>query len=167
MFFSCQKPNLPKYISQKHIYISRPIKTNKEMIVMSKPKNIEVLDIDEDDEDGFTDGAVDIGKPIMTFSFAPTPQVEALASAAYKPEVSLRNTSLGKKFFNPRQRGATPVVDGEDFTLVRSYKLRPSTLKKLNEIKAKHQDVNVYLNTIVDEAISFYYAHLFSLSTKG
>jgi hypothetical protein len=137
------------------------------MIVMTKPKNIEVLDIDEDDEDSFTDGAIDIGKPIMTFSFAPTSQVQALASAAYKPEVSSRNTSTGKMSFLPLQRGATPAVDGEDFTLVRSYKLRPSTMKKLNEIKAKHQDVNVYLNTIVDEAISFYYDHLFSRSTKS
>jgi hypothetical protein len=132
------------------------------MIIMTKPKNIEALDLEEDDENGFTDGTVHIGKPLMTFSFAPTPQVQALASAAYKPEVSSRNNFSGMKFFNPSQKGATPAVDGEDFTLARSYKLRPSTMKKLNEIKARNANVNVYLNTIVDEAISFYYQHLFS-----
>jgi hypothetical protein len=99
----------------------------------------------------------------MTFRFAPTPHVQALASPPYKPVVSSQNTSFGKKFFNPRQRGATPAVAGEDLTLVRSYKLRPSTTKKLNELK----DVNVYLNTIVDEAISYYYEHVFSRSTKS
>jgi hypothetical protein len=143
------------------------LKTNKEMIDMRKPKNIEVLDLEEDDEDGFTDGTVDIGKPLMTFSFEPTPQVQALASAAAKPAVTPRDNFSGKKFFNPRQRGATPAVEGEDFALVRSYKLRPSTMKKLNEIKAKHSNVNVYLNTLVDEAISFYYDHLFSRNGKS
>jgi hypothetical protein len=136
------------------------------MIDMTKPKNIEALDLEEDEEDGFTDGTVDIGKPLTTFSFAPTPQVQALASAAAKSAMISRDNFSGKKFFNPSQRGATPAVAGEDFTLVRSYKLRPSTMKKLNEIKAKHTNVNVYLNTLVDEAISFYYEHLFSRNSK-
>lgn len=34
---------------------------------MTKAKNIAALDIDEENEDGFTDGAVDIGRPLMTF----------------------------------------------------------------------------------------------------
>jgi hypothetical protein len=142
-------------------------KINKELIIMTKPKNIEALDLEEDDEDGFTDGAVDIGKPLMTFSFAPTPQVQALASAAAKPSMISQDNFSGKKFFTSSQRGATPAVAGEDFTLVRSYKLRPSTMRKLNEIKAKHSNVNVYLNTLVDEAISFYYDHLFSRNSKS
>jgi hypothetical protein len=137
------------------------------MIIMTKPKNIEALDLEEDEEDGFTDGTVHIGKPLMTFSFAPTPQVQAISSAAAKPAMISRDNFSGKKFFNPRQRGATPAVEGEDFALIRSYKLRPSTMKKLNEIKARHSNVNVYLNTIVDEAISFYYEHLFSRNAKS
>lgn len=39
--------------------------------------------------------------------------------------------------------------------------------KKLNELKADNSNVNVYLNKIVDEAISFYYEHTFSRSTKS
>jgi hypothetical protein len=66
-------------------------KINEEMIIMTKPKNIEALNLEEDDEDGFTDGAIGIGKPLMTFSFAPTPQVQALASAAAKPAMISRD----------------------------------------------------------------------------
>ena len=53
--------------------------------------------------------------------------------------------------------GVTPPIDGEYFTIQRCYKLRPSTLRKLNEIKANHKDVNIYMNTLIDEIINFYY----------
>ena len=42
------------------------------------------------------------------------------------------------------------------------YPFRPSTLRKLSELKAKHPDVNVYLNTIIVEAINYYYDTIFS-----
>jgi hypothetical protein len=61
---------------------------------LAKTKNIESLNAVEEDEGGFIDGAVDVGKPIATFSFA------------------------------------SPAVAGEDFTLVHSYKLRPSNHEK-------------------------------------
>lgn len=51
----------------------------------------------------------------------------------------------------------TPKVDGEAYTIGRFYKLRYSTAKMLNEIKANHHNVNVYMNTIVDDAIRYYY----------
>ncbi|MGL5381168.1 hypothetical protein [Clostridium sp.] len=57
--------------------------------------------------------------------------------------------------------GITPPINGEEFTIVRGYKLRPSTLRKLLEIKAKHTDVNIYLNTILDEIINYYYSNHF------
>jgi hypothetical protein len=56
---------------------------------------------------------------------------------------------------------ATPSVDGEAYTVGRYYKLRYSTAKMLNEIKAGHKDVNVYMNSIVDESIRWYYGWLF------
>jgi hypothetical protein len=52
---------------------------------------------------------------------------------------------------------ATPTADGEAYSIGRYYKLRYSTARMLNEIKASHFDVNVYMNTIVDEAIRYYY----------
>jgi hypothetical protein len=118
----------------------------------SKPQH---LDSNEEDVDGFIDGDVNIGKPIMSFSFAPEP-IQAPKPAAPA------NASFGKMSFYPSQRGATPPKDGETFTLSRCYKFRPSTLRKLNELKAQHSDVNVYLNTIIDEAILHYHEHIFS-----
>jgi hypothetical protein len=56
--------------------------------------------------------------------------------------------------------GRTPPVDGEAFDMVRSYTLRRSTVRILSKIKAIHSDDNVYLNTIVDEAIRHYYEYL-------
>ena len=56
--------------------------------------------------------------------------------------------------------GRTPAVDGEAFDMVRSYTLRRSTVRILNKIKVIHSDDNVYLNTIVDEAIRYYYEYL-------
>lgn len=56
--------------------------------------------------------------------------------------------------------GRTPSVDGEAFDMVRSYTLRRSTVRILSKIKAIHVDDNVYLNTIVDEAIRYYYDYL-------
>lgn len=56
--------------------------------------------------------------------------------------------------------GRTPPVDGEVFDMVRTYVLRRSTIRILSKIKAIHIDDNVYLNTIVDEAIRYYYDYL-------
>jgi hypothetical protein len=60
--------------------------------------------------------------------------------------------------------GVTPPVDGEFFTIKRTYTLRKSTVKMLNHIKALDDDVNVYMNTLVDEAIRYYYDHILSKS---
>jgi hypothetical protein len=38
--------------------------------------------------------------------------------------------------------------------------MRPSTLRKLNALKAEHPDVNVLFNTIVDMAVSYYYNYI-------
>jgi len=56
--------------------------------------------------------------------------------------------------------GRTPSIDGEAFDMVRSYTLRRSTIRILSKIKVIHSDDNIYLNTIVDEAIRYYYEYL-------
>lgn len=55
----------------------------------------------------------------------------------------------------------TPSVDNEPFIYKRGYQFRESTLRMLNELKARHPDVNVYFNTIIDEAIRYYYKNIF------
>ncbi|MFW2491573.1 hypothetical protein ACN077_23885 [Clostridium chromiireducens] len=61
--------------------------------------------------------------------------------------------------------GRTPPVDGEIYDMVRTYTLRRSTVRILSKIKAIHSNDNVYLNTIVDEAIRYYYEYLKSMDT--
>jgi len=38
--------------------------------------------------------------------------------------------------------------------------LRSSTVRKLNELKSIHPDLNAYVSTIVDLAIAHYYEHI-------
>ena len=105
--------------------------------------DIEELAFEEEDmEDGFIDSLP--GKTVATFTFD---------TAANVKEVDNRRSS-GKLF------GVTPAVEGEDFLLMRTYKFRKSTLHKLNELKALSQDENIYLSTIVDEAIINYYKYI-------
>lgn len=63
--------------------------------------------------------------------------------------------------FNFAPEPAAPSTECEAYTIGRYYKLRYSTAKMLNEIKASHHDVNVYMNTIVDEAIRYYCSFCF------
>lgn len=60
-----------------------------------------------------------------------------------------------------QSNGITPPINGEYYTMVRSYKLRPSTLRRLHAIKAGHEDINIYMNTIIDLAINHYYDNVF------
>ena len=59
-------------------------------------------------------------------------------------------------------RGLTPAVNGESFNIKRCYQFRASTLKKLNQIKGESDNVNIYLNEIIDKAICFYYDSIFN-----
>ena len=67
---------------------------------------------------------------------------------------------LDYRFSKTNPSGRTPAVDGEPYDMVRCYTLRRSTVRILSKIKVIHQDDNVYLNTIVDEAIRYYYEYL-------
>ena len=58
--------------------------------------------------------------------------------------------------------GATAPRDGEAFSIKRGYQFRPSTIRKLNEIKAKSDNINTYFNEIIDTAICYYYDAVFN-----
>ena len=73
------------------------------------------------------------------------------------PTSSIVDNRKGKAAPN----GITPPVNGEAFDIKRTYAFRKSTIRKLNELKAAHDDVNVYLSTILDEAITEYYNQAF------
>lgn len=57
--------------------------------------------------------------------------------------------------------GLTTPVNGEAFCIKRGYQFRPSTLKKLNELKANSDNINIYFNEIIDAAICYYYDAVF------
>lgn len=115
-----------------------------------------------EEEDGGVEEVVK-GEAIATFSFglmdSSNDSVPLNNSLPSKNNDKTIDQSVNKTYpVNPR--GVTPPIDGEHFTLKRGYQLRPSTLRKLNELKSKHPDVNVYLNTILDAAILHYYEYI-------
>ncbi len=60
----------------------------------------------------------------------------------------------------PLSNGAIPILDDEVPTVKRSYTLRPSTIRKLNELKSLHPIINVCVSTIVDSALDHYYNYI-------
>jgi hypothetical protein len=112
----------------------------------------ESSDACEAEDEGFIEGELNIGKAIATFNFG---------GSIEKPKPVLALTP-GVHLFNPAQKGTglTPTIDGEAFSIKRGYQFRPSTLRKLFELKSKHPDVNTYLNTILDDAINHYYNYI-------
>ncbi len=70
------------------------------------------------------------------------------------------NTLLFDNRNTPIANGSTPPIDGEAANIKRSYTLRKSTVRKINEIKSIHPDINVCVSTIVDIAIAYYHEHI-------
>lgn len=60
----------------------------------------------------------------------------------------------------------TPNINGEKFTVKRGYVFRESTLRKLMVLKANHEDINIYMNTIIDMAINHYYDFVMNQNSK-
>ena len=75
-------------------------------------------------------------------------------------KINFTPPSLEDNRHKPQPNGITPPIDGEFFDVRRSYSFRKSTLIKLNQIKGTSPDFNIYMNTIIDSAICFYYDHV-------
>jgi len=116
---------------------------------------------DEYEENGFS--TVVTGTNLSSFSFSDG-KIEALPPEDLKRAPSPGSTNTKDLPDNRKGRscpnGITPPVDGEAFDMKRTYAFRKSTIRKLNELKARHPDVNAYLSTILDEAINYYYEHV-------
>lgn len=101
------------------------------------------------------------GTTIASYDFTES-LVQAESSTNNKNSLKGKNNPLpdnrkGKTEINT----ITPSIDNEPFIYKRCYQFRESTLRMLNELKAKHPDANVYFNTIIDEAIRYYYKNIF------
>jgi hypothetical protein len=116
-------------------------------------RKIECLDGEADDE-RFIEGDIQTGKVFSTFSFG--------MSAASDANKAYEMSKGQNQPYASAPRGLTPPINGEHFTIKRSYAMRPSTVRKLNALKAEHPGVNALLNTIVDMAVSHYYNYIFS-----
>jgi len=134
--------------------------TNRKNISFS---DIECLDEHDIDDDGFIDGDINTGKVLSTFSFGTS--TASINGNAPSNQIPVQNNAAEKltsqdKSYASSPRGLTPPINGEHYTVKRSYAMRPSTVRKLNALKAEHPDVNVLFNTIVDMAISHYYDYI-------
>ncbi|EES49924.1 hypothetical protein NE172_03580 [Clostridium botulinum] len=76
------------------------------------------------------------------------------------------NTLLFDNRNTPIANGSTPPIDGEAANIKRSYTLRKSTVRKINELKSIHSDINVCVSTIVDIAIAYYHEHIINDDIK-
>jgi hypothetical protein len=139
-------------------------KANKK--ISANTESISICSLEDDADDlMFMEGEACLGKAVASFSFGAKDNSE-------RKDVPVEVHSFSKNFTGAplkeeksshvTPKGVTPPIDGEHFTLKRGYQLRPSTQRKLNELKAKHPDVNVYLNTILDAAILHYYNYIFN-----
>ena len=98
--------------------------------------------------------------PNPIINSTPLPASDALTSDKTIDQSSYDKTIFDQRTSKANPNGRTPPVEGEVFDMVRTYVLRRSTVRILSKIKAIHIDDNVYLNTIVDEAIRYYYDYL-------
>lgn len=129
--------------------------------------DIECIDLIEEEDEGFLDGDEIQGILISSFSFneSDAPSASTIDFSTNAPNSQTDALEDNRKI-KTEANTATPTIDGEPYSIGRYYKLRYSTAKMLNEIKASHADVNVYMNTIVDEAIRYYYEVLFEVERK-
>lgn len=122
-------------------------------------KNENIIDLGFEDcveENGFSD--VISGTPVSSFSFTNT-STEPVTSNS-KPSLAAETKLIDNRVGKPYANGIIPPINNEHFDVKRTYILRKSTVRKLNELKAMHPDVNAYLSSILDEAINHYYDYI-------
>jgi hypothetical protein len=115
----------------------------------------ERVDMEEEVEDGFSEDVEITGTVLTSFSFTTEPEPLPMDSEVKIPEKLIDNRKL-----QTQANGVTPPVDGEFFEVKRTFMFRRSTVKLLNKLKAENENENVYLSSIVDEAIRYYYGHV-------
>lgn len=128
------------------------------MVLKAQSRNkstcdIECLDEYDIEEDGFIEGDIATGKVLSTFSFGMSAATADDSGTSIENPIQLNTDeklAAQPQTYTAAPRGLTPPVNGEHYTVKRSYAMRPSTVRKLNELKARHPDVNVLFNTIVD-----------------
>lgn len=81
-------------------------------------------------------------------------------SSITNSKLSNQNNTLEDNRKAPMVNGMAPPINGEFLDVKRTYMLRSSTVRKINELKSIHPDLNAYVSSIVDLAIAHYYDHI-------
>ena len=128
-------------------------------------EDVEILDdVWDQEEKIFRDPTA---RTVMTFNFQ-EPDNETLLSNENETEKnttnqlkekSISNKSINDTVFNNFTVGVINN-DKEPFDCKRSYALRKSTVKMLNELKGFSLDVNMPVGEIVDDSIRYYYYYV-------
>ena len=118
---------------------------------------------------GFSSDEKIPGTCIATFSFNDDSSCEVSAASTIAnttiatPEVkrnfknndnNINNNLLNDNRRAPIVNGCAPPINGEFLDVKRTYMLRSSTVRKINELKSIHPELNTYVSTIVDMAIA-------------
>lgn len=115
------------------------------------------------DEICFTDYVPPSKDAVASFCFTDEAKEENAVFDKKKEEaqpvtkINFSSPHLQDNRHKPQPNGITPPINGEFFEVRRSYSFRKSPLIKLNQIKGTSSDYNIYMNTIIDSAICFYY----------
>lgn len=98
-----------------------------------------------------------LGECISVFSFDKDKDFDSkslsstIISDTYENTNEINNASENSTIYN---------LEDEVSTIKRSYTLRTSTIRKLNELKSIHPNLTVSVSTIVDAALDHYYTYI-------
>lgn len=133
---------------------------------------------------GFTSEPIASGQCISSFSFDDNVEEESINVTNINNDYSLESNNTAPSFSFDNNvtsengtivsnnkiltdnrkasvaNGMAPPIDGEFLNTKRTYILRSSTVRKINELKSMHPDLNTYVSTIVDLAIVHYYNYI-------
>ena len=56
--------------------------------------------------------------------------------------------------------GIQKLIENNEERLTKTYVIKASTVRMINELRAAHPNINVRISTIVDDAIRHYYEHI-------
>ena len=96
----------------------------------------------------------------MNFNICSTDEEIISSNPLNNESTSNKNNLLNDNRKAPIVNGMAPPINGEFLDVKRTYMLRASTVRKINELKSIHPELNTYVSTIVDLAIAHYYDHI-------
>ena len=125
---------------------------------MSKNKKAIPNDFEVEENEYICNFDVDessLGECVSVFSFDNNDSPSKNSTA----DIIFDNSKISSRI-KPLSNGATPILNDEIPTIKRSYTLRASTIRKLNELKSLHPVLNICVSTIVDSALDHYYTYI-------